>query len=95
MIRLDKCSCGSVVVLDATAVAALEAENAKLREALEHAEGNFYNAANALDDYDYKGPVPGLDGPVVAHRAEFHAAMVEQLDGYAKHCFAALGGEND
>jgi hypothetical protein len=84
-----------VVVLDATAVAALEAENAKLREALEHAEGNFYNAANALDDYDYKGPVPGLDGPVVAHRAEFHAAMVEQLDGYAKHCFAALGGEND
>ncbi len=68
----------------------LVADNERLRAALERAESNFYNAANALDDYDYRGPVPGRNGPVVAHRAEFHAAMVEQLDGYAKQCFAAL-----
>lgn len=78
-------------ILDQDAeIARLSADNERLRAALERAESNFYNAANALDDYDYRGPVPGLNGPVVAHRAEFHAAMVEQLDGYAKQCFAAL-----
>jgi hypothetical protein len=75
-------------------VRAQQAEIERLRAALERAESNFHNAANALDDYDYRGAVPGRNGPVVAHRAEFHAAMVEQLDGYAKQCFAALTAQS-
>ena len=42
-ICFDKCTCGSVVVSDATAVAALKADNERLRAALERAADFFFD----------------------------------------------------
>lgn len=68
----------------------LKAEVERLRAALERAEGNFYNMANAIDDADYRGSVPGLDGIVVGHFEKFNKGHVEWLVKYAEEARAAL-----
>lgn len=67
-----------------------DAENERLRAALESAEGNFYNMANAIDDADYRGAIPGLDGIVVGHFEEYHKGHVGWLVKYAEETRAAL-----
>lgn len=71
-------------------ITALRVEVERLRAALESAEGNFYNMANAIDDADYRGTIPGLDGIVVGHFEEYHKGHVGWLVKYAEETRAAL-----
>jgi hypothetical protein len=70
--------------------ASLKAEVERMREALEKAEGNFYNMANTIDDADYRGSIPGVYGVVVGHREEYHKGYVQWLVRYAEEARAAL-----
>jgi hypothetical protein len=70
--------------------ASLKAEVERMREALEKAEGNFYNMANTIDDADYRGSIPGVYGVVVGHREEYHKGYVQWLVKYAEEARAAL-----
>lgn len=75
---------------DASEIARLKAEVARKDAALEKAESHFYNMANAINDEDYRGSVPGIDGVVVGHREEYHKGHVERLVKYAEEARAAL-----
>jgi hypothetical protein len=68
----------------------LKAEVARKDAALEKAESGFYSMANAIDDEDYRGSVPGIDGIVVGHREHYHKGHVEWLVKYAKQARAAI-----
>lgn len=72
------------------AIASLKAEVERKDAALEKAESHFYNMANAINDEDYRGSVPGIDGVVVGHREEYHKGHVEWLVKYAEEARAAL-----
>lgn len=71
-------------------IASLKAEVERKDAALEKAEGNFYNMANTIDDEDYRGSAPGIDGVVVGHREEYHKNYVQWLVRYAEEARAAL-----
>jgi hypothetical protein len=75
---------------DQAELARLKAEVARKDAALEKAESHFYNMANAINDEDYRGSVPGIDGVVVGHREEYHKGHVERLVKYAEEARAAL-----
>lgn len=75
----------------------LSARVRKLEGALGKAESDLWNIANAWNDEDYRGPVAGLNGPVIAHRQEFVEAMINSIVKSAEAARAALnpqqGGE--
>jgi regulator of replication initiation timing len=70
--------------------ASLKAEVARKDAALKKAESGFYNMANAIDDEDYRGSVPGIDGIVVGHREHYHKGHVQWLVKYAEQARAAI-----
>lgn len=69
------------------------AENERLRAALKSAEGELWNISNAWGDEDYRGPVSGFTGDVIAHRKEFAERMIEHVCKAAEAARAALEGK--
>lgn len=71
-------------------ITALRAEVERLRAALVTARGDLYNAANAWNDEDYRGPVPGGEGDFAAHSVASQKKLVDWICSRAEAISAEL-----
>lgn len=62
----------------------------RLRAALETAQGDLYNAANAWNDEDYRGTIPSCKGEFTAHSVDNQKRLVDWICTRAEAITTAL-----